>query len=418
MSMLALIFPGQGIQKVGMGKDFFDSYPIARQIFEEANDLLGWSVSNLCFLGSNLELTQTRSAQVAIFVVEMAILRSIQNEEPIYPSFFAGHSLGEYSALVASGALSFSEGLRIVSKRGQLMEEACQVDHGMLAVMGISLDKVKTLCEDFNQGGFVMDFACYNGPEQCVLAGDISVLSKAVEVLSQWGAKTIRLQVSGAFHSRWMQTKSHTFREELEKISWGEMRNAVISNVSGEPYPEDKTQWIELLSKQLYQPVNWLKTVRFLYLRGVKRFLEIGPGSLLSLLSRSIIPSIETYHISSTADVKNGLRFIAKTSPSSIGLAFIARSLAYAAATRNFESTESKFDEECRQQYLEILDLYNTEKEGSQGASALVCRKAAEMLQSILTKKCVTQEEQNLRWRELSWIDSFNVLNRRIQGSK
>jgi [acyl-carrier-protein] S-malonyltransferase len=415
--MLAIVFPGQGSQKMGMGKDFFDTYPIARQVFAEANDLLGWNVSNLCFYGSDLELAQTRSTQVAVFVVEMAILKSIQNEGLIHSSFFAGHSLGEYSALVASGALSFSEGLRIVSKRGQLMEEACQVGHGMLAVSGISLSKVAVLCEEFNVAGLAMDFACYNGPEQCVLAGEILVLSKAVEVLSGWGAKTARLKVSGAFHSRWMQIKSHVFSDELRNISWGEMRHPVISNVSGEPYPEDRMKWIELLSKQLYQPVNWLKTVRFLYLRGVRRFLEIGPGNLLAQLNHLIMPSIEIYSISSLPDVKNGLEFTSKTSPSSIGLAFIARALAYATATRNSESIQSKFEEECRKPYLEILNLYNTAKENSQGGSAIACRRAAEMLQSIFTRKCVPQEEQNLRWRELSWIDSFNVLKKEAQDS-
>jgi [acyl-carrier-protein] S-malonyltransferase len=413
MSMLALIFPGQGTQKIGMGKDFFDSYTIARQVFEEANDLLGWNVSNLCFFGSDLELRQTRLAQVAIFVVEIAILKSIQNEESVHFSFLAGHSLGEYSALVASGALSFSEGLRIVSKRAQLMEEACQTTHGMLAVIGISLNKVETLCEDFNQNGFFIDFACYNTPEQCVLAGDISVLSRAVEILSEWGAKTSYLKVSGAFHSRYMQTKSNVFRDELEKISWKKMKNTVISNVSGEPYPEDRKQWIELLSKQLCHPINWLKTIRFLYLRGVTRFLEIGPGNILSHLNHSIIPFVETYSISSISNVKNGLVFTSKTSPSSIGLAFIARSLAYAVATKNSYSIQSKFEEECRKPYLEILNYYNTVKDTSQEVSAIDCRKAVEMLKLILTKKCITQEEQNLRWQELSWIDSFNVLNKK-----
>ncbi len=410
--MLAIVFPGQGAQKIGMGKDFYDSYPIARQTFEEASDLLGWNISNLCFFGSELELAQTRLTQVAIFVVEIAIFNSIQNERSMCPAFLAGHSLGEYSALVASGALSFSDGLQIVRKRGKLMEKACQADHGMLAIIGISINKVEVLSEDLNQAGFIIDCACYNGPEQCVLAGEIAALSKAAEILSGLGAKTARLRVSGAFHSRWMQAKSHTFRDTLEKISWNKMKNAVISNVSGEPYPEDRTLWVDLLSKQLYQPVNWLKTVRFLYLRGVRRFLEIGPGSLLSQLNRSIIPSIDTYSISSVPDLKNGLAFTLKDSSGSMGLAFVARALVYAAATRNSGNMQSKFEEECRKPYLEVLCLYNRAKENSQGASALICRKAVEMLQAIFTKKGITQEEQNLRWQELSWIDSFNVLNR------
>ncbi|MFJ2991244.1 ACP S-malonyltransferase [Pandoraea sp. NPDC087047] len=414
MNLLALVFPGQGAQKAYMGKDIFESSTAARLVFEEANDVLGWDVAKICFSGSELAFASTHSAQVAIFVVEIAMLEAIRAEAPIFPAFFAGHSLGEYSALVAAGGLAFSEGLQLINKRGQLMEAACQVDHGMLAVSGISIENLKRILIDLDQFGQPLDIACNNAPEQYVLSGDLALLRKTTELLSGFNVHTKRLKVSGAFHSRWMQESAREFREELKKVSWRKLKNGVISNVSGYPYPDDHSEWIDLLSQQLHRPVNWLKTIRFLYLHGVRKVVEIGPASILSQLNRSIIPFLETRSVCSIGDMEMELGFISKNSRAGNALAFVARSLSYAAATRNHNKSPSGegryFDEECGSLYSEVSKCYHQARYQSHEDNENLCRLSVRMLKYIFEKKGITKAEQDLRYRELSWNDPYAIL--------
>jgi [acyl-carrier-protein] S-malonyltransferase len=295
---LALLFPGQGSQFVGMGQDFCNRYPKAREIFNRAGQALQEDLAHLCFSGPSDVLKRTENAQPAILTVSVAIYEVIQAEMKIEPQALAGHSLGEYTALVVSGALSLESAVHLVRLRGKLMETACPAGTGgMGAILGLARPLVESLCREACGPDEVLVPANFNSPEQIVISGHKTAVTKALKLASERGAKaSLPLEVSGPFHSPLMQSVENGLREALGKITFNDLRLPVVANFTGDFYP-DKSAITEYLAKQVAHPVLWEDSIRTLKKSGVDQIVEIGPGRVLSGLTRRIDRSIQVANV-------------------------------------------------------------------------------------------------------------------------
>lgn len=290
-SKYAFLFPGQGSQQVGMGRTLVEHFPAAREVFQEADDTLRFSLGRLCFEGPSDTLTETNNAQPAILTASVAALRSLASVVggAVAPAYVAGHSLGEYTALVASGALPFREAVRLVRLRGELMREAGRVSPGgMAALIGLDSSVVEELCARASSGGGVVQVANDNAPGQVVISGDKLTLEKAMELAKAAGARRVLpLPVSIAAHSRLMERAAEGLRHAIQSASLFRPRLHVVGNVDARPLPDVDGVRHELV-QQLTAPVRWTESVRFLVRQGVTRFVELGPGNVLSGLVRRI----------------------------------------------------------------------------------------------------------------------------------
>lgn len=302
-SNLAFIFPGQGSQYVGMGKDLSAQFPIAKQVFAEADDALGCALSELCFCGPETELKLTENTQPAILATSVAALRVLETETLLRPAFVAGHSLGEYSALVAVGALRFGDAVKIVRERGRLMQQAVPAGEGAMAViMGLEMDEVDSLCVESSQGEVVSP-ANFNGAGQIVIAGTKSAVSRAMALAKERGAKRVLdLAVSAPFHCQLMQPAAEGLQKLLSAIEVQPFSVGVITNVDAD-VNLDVDRVKSLLSEQAVRPVRWEESVKKLAELGCTRALEIGPGKVLKGLIKRIAPAIETDNFEGPQDL-------------------------------------------------------------------------------------------------------------------
>jgi len=304
MSKRAFIFPGQGSQYPGMGKDLADNFAVARQIFEEADDALGSGLSRLCFEGPEDQLKLTANTQPAILTVSVAALRVLQAETGLTADYLAGHSLGEYSALVAAGVLQFADAVSTVRARGTFMQEAVPVGVGaMAAMLGIESDIVAAICAEAAQGEEVSP-ANFNSPGQIVIAGHAGAVNRAIEIAKAKGyRKAMLLPVSAPFHSSLMAPAGERLAGVLESVVVGDFSSPVVTNVEARPN-DDKGRVKELLVRQVSAPVLWDASVREMVALGVTEFVEIGPGKVLSGLVKRIDKEVATKNVEDAAGIK------------------------------------------------------------------------------------------------------------------
>ena len=287
-----------------MGADLVREFPVAKEIFEQADEALGFSLSKLCFEGPADELMLTANSQPAILTTSIAFLRLLEKESPMRPSIVAGHSLGEYSALVCANALSFEDAVRAVNKRGQFMQEAVPVgEGGMAAVMALTADQVEKLCAEAAQGD-VLVAANFNSPEQTVIAGHIAAVDRAVELAHERNALAEKLPVSAPFHSPLMKPAAEKLQAVLDAIEWKAPEVPVVGNVEAQPN-RDAGRIAGLLVEQVTSPVRWIDCVHRMIGEGVTEFVEIGFGQTLSRLIHYIDRDVRTSNIGTIEELQS-----------------------------------------------------------------------------------------------------------------
>jgi [acyl-carrier-protein] S-malonyltransferase len=293
MGKKAFIFPGQASQYAGMGKDLYEKFTASRNIFEEANRVLGFSISDICFNGPVEKLTLTEITQPAILTVSTAAFAALQQEGESKFDFCAGHSLGEYSALVAAGSIAFSDAVKIVHKRGKFMQEAVPVGEGaMAAIIGLETGKTIEICKEVSKSTGIVTPANFNSPDQTVIAGDKKAVEEASRLLSESGArKVVSLPVSAPFHTSLMMPAQEKLAVELDKIEFRDFNSPLMTNADAVLIKKG-IEARQSLKKQVSSPVRWTESIENLIKEGVDSFVEIGPGKVLCGLIKRIDKSV------------------------------------------------------------------------------------------------------------------------------
>lgn len=309
MKKVALVFPGQGSQVIGMGKDAYDTYDRVKESFHSGENLLGYPILELMFNGPDEELTKTENTQPALLLSSIGLLRELE-AQGVQATVTAGHSLGEYSAMVAAGAISFEEALPLVHQRGKLMEEAYPSGKGaMAAVLGLNAEDIQEALNMASDKEEIVDVANYNCPGQIVISGTKLGVQHASELLKERGAKrVIELNVSGPFHSRLMKPASESFSAALQKVEFNDSKVPVVVNVTATPN-SNKDELKDALERQLYSPVRWEETIRTIIDNGVDAIVEVGSGKVLSGLVRKVERRMKTFSVQDTDSLNEFIKW-------------------------------------------------------------------------------------------------------------
>ncbi|HSA05890.1 MAG TPA: ACP S-malonyltransferase [Candidatus Gastranaerophilales bacterium] len=302
MNKIAFIFPGQGSQHTGMGKDLYDNYDNAKEFFNNIDEISGRSVSKLCFEGSEQDLKQTVNSQPAILTVSMVAYEILKKETNLTPDFVAGHSLGEYSALYAAGVIKAGELIKLVQKRAELMNNA--PSGGMTAILGMDDAQISALIQESSSEGIICA-ANYNTPDQTVISGEMKAIEKANKLAKQFGAKrVISLAVSGAFHSPLMRPISEAFTKYINDTNINDAEIPIVTNVDARS-TIDKAELSSKMIKQMYSSVYWKQSISYMVDAGVNTFIEIGPGKVLSGMIKKISKTANVYNVCDKESLEN-----------------------------------------------------------------------------------------------------------------
>jgi [acyl-carrier-protein] S-malonyltransferase len=299
MGKIGLIFPGQGSQSVGMGKDLYEASPTAKTVFDKANNAVGFDLAKLCFEGPEEDLKLTTNTQPAIVTASIAALRMLQEQIQLDTAFVAGHSLGEYSALVCAGAIDFADAVRTVCKRGQFMQDAVPVGVGtMAAIVGLEQADVQALCEQVNADDNIVTLANINCPGQYVISGHVKAVEAMVELAKEKGAKrAIPLAVSAPFHCALMQPAADNLAPVLEAIIFNDLAIPLVNNAEASVITSG-AEARKSLVRQMYTSVHWEQSIRLMLEQGVDTFIEVGPGKVLAGLMRRIERKATCHNVS------------------------------------------------------------------------------------------------------------------------
>ncbi|OEH85778.1 [acyl-carrier-protein] S-malonyltransferase [Desulfuribacillus stibiiarsenatis] len=306
MGKVAFVFPGQGSQTIGMGKEFIENISIAQELFEKADEVLGFSLTQLCLEGPEEDLKKTYNTQPALLTASIAALYAMEAMGlHVKPDYVAGHSLGEYSALVAAKGLKFEDAVQLVRKRGQAMEEAVPQGQGaMSAIMGMDRELLHQICEEVSNDGHFVQLANINCPGQIVISGHVDAVQEAGEKAKAQGArKVIPLVVSGPFHSKLMVPAQLKLKEEIAQLTVEDLQTPLVANVTANAVTKSE-QVRELLVEQVTSSVLWEDSILYLIQQGVDTFIEIGPGKVLSGLIKKIDRSVQVFNIEDMASLQ------------------------------------------------------------------------------------------------------------------
>lgn len=395
MEKIALLFPGQGSQYIGMGKSLFEEVAIARQTFEEANDVLGFNLSALCFDGSYGDLGKSEIVQPAMLTASICAYRVYMKEVGIEPEFSAGHSLGEYAALTAAGAISFGDALRLVRQRGELTQSLIDRGEGAMSIINnISIEELEQSCLEISPYGDEISISCRNAPRQMAISGQVAAVAAVEERISQSGGVATPLFMSAPFHSPMMAEVAMKLREMLQSIQYYPLRWPVISNVTGLPYPSH-TSISEMLALQLIQPVQWQSTMHYLKRFGVTTTIELGPKNVLSALVEENVNGIRAYSFDQRMDRKhligslNAMEELKKHNPT-----FLGRCLAIAVATPNINADQELYRQGVLEPYRQLEQMQEQIERTGTPLSYEQMRTALDLLLSILRTKGISVVEQ------------------------
>ena len=404
MNKLAFLFPGQGAQYIGMGNKLCENFSVAGQVFDEANEALGFDLKKMCLHGSMDELTNTENTQPAILTASVAAFRVYMQEIGIKPDYTAGHSLGELSALCCAGGIGFTDAVRLVRQRGRLMQQAVPEGMGsMAAVSGVEKEIIEKECSRVSKEGNIVVVSNYNSLEQIVISGHVKAVNDMGEQLKSMGARVVYLKVSAPFHSPLMQPAADRFREELEKYDFCEMEWPVISNVTAKPYP-GKDQIIDYLTLQITNPVKWQSTIEYLQNSGINKAVEMGPKAVLKNLLRSNT-TITVFTSETTEDISLMKKKLvsAKDSekPVDNGLMFITGCIAAAVSTKNRNWDENTYQKGVVESYRKLVELKEELIKQRIQPNEEHIEEAVDLLKQIFNTKLLPVNEQKVRLNKL-----------------
>lgn len=394
-----LMFPGQASQYVGMGKDWYEKYESVRRRFEQASDILHQDMKKLCFEGPTGQLVLTENTQVALVTTSVAMFDVIVSELGIVPSYLAGHSIGEISALTAAGVLSFEDAIRLAKIRGEAMA-TCNVDEkaGMVAVTQIHIDELQRILQEIGYQDYSVDIANYNAPMQTILSGDNEGLKKIGELLEPYNARVIPLNVAGPFHSRYMAPAKEKVVGVLESIPLRNMNIPVICGHKGRLYnASDNIK--DMIVEQLTSSIRWTQVVEVLKYLGVERWIEVGPNEVLKKLVQQSLP--EAFVLSYDEKDKNSIFNNDKVQNNEKKLNPIGLCLGAAVSTRNTNWNEEEYEQGVIKPYHEIQDLYKKIEAEKRQPSLEEIESSMKLLQKIFDTKGVPVKEQAVKYQKI-----------------
>ena len=397
MKKTALLFPGQGQQYVGMGRVLYEQSDKFKKIFDEANDILEFNLSKLMFEGPIQELERTAYLQPAVFTVGYAMYQYLEDQICGNDNFYAGYSLGEYTALCCSGAISFQEGLILVHRRGNIMEQARgNREIAMASIIGAEEDWVEELCHLSAADGLVC-ISGFNAERQVTVSGDKKAVDKVVRRAEEAGSRVVYLKVSGAFHSPLMEEAREALEREIDKCTWRRSSGQVISNLTGRPY-QGIEEMKETLSLHLVSPVRWKETMSYLAKQDIDCLIDVGPSRLFEKLYGSEVGGRRILSL----ERENGKGEIIKTlAPAEDRLKMISRALAIAVCLKNNNDDENAYEEGVIRPYREVQALFEHLKSREQDVEIEHMQLAMNMLQSVIKTKKVPAGEGVRRIREI-----------------
>lgn len=397
MKGLVFLFPGQGSQYVGMGKELCEDFAIARQTFEEANEVLGYDLLSLCFSGGLEELTKTENTQPAILTMSVAAHRVFMQEVGLVPEYVAGHSLGEYSALVSAGALEFADAVRLVHLRGKFMQEAVPIDAGaMMAVMKVRKEVIEEVCHRVSTKEEIVVLANCNSDQQLVISGHKKAVERAGEELSTLGATVKFLTVSAPFHSPLMQPAAERMHVELKRCTFGKMHWPVISNVTALPY-QSTEHVLHNLTRQITHPVRWHESMEYLASQGVIQAIELGPKTVLKNILKNSFPQIEVLNF----DNQEKLAAVKESLPKEDLAKVITKCLAIVVCTQNRNWDETEYRKGVVEPYKKIQQLQTNLESENRKPTVAEATEALDMLKTVFAAKQTPLEEQLARLNEI-----------------
>ncbi|MBE6984687.1 MAG: ACP S-malonyltransferase [Ruminococcaceae bacterium] len=396
MKKKVAMFPGQGSIYVGMGKKLCENHELARRTFEEASDAISVDMKKLCFTADLKELTKTENSQPAILTASVAAYRVLQETTGFRPHYFAGHSLGEFSALTCAKAIDFADAVTLVKKRGELMRDASGDSQGLMTAVGkVPKQKIIDICSEISASDSVVCVSNYNSLKQNVISGHKDAVIAAEKRLADLGASVKRLNVSAAFHSPLMQPALEQFKIVLNEYSFRQPEGIVLSNVTARPHTAD--QIAERMAQQLVSPVRWQESMEYLKEQKIRLAVDVGPGKVLRNLMFDNFPNVKalTYDASDDANELIKLLENEKTIP------FISRCMGLAVATKNLCNDAQVYEANVVEPYRQLQLMQETVDAENRGASEDEMRRAKQLLLQIFNAKKVPANEQEERLQRL-----------------